>query len=526
VDRKLDPGALVAGRYRLERVLGEGGMGVVWAATHVHTRRKVALKLVKRAGAEDLRVRLLREARASCAVRHPHVREVYDVLEADDGAPMMVMEHLAGESLADRLEREGKLTLPEAAALLLPVVSAVGAAHALGIVHRDLKPANIFLEEGPPKSVKVLDFGIAKLTASEGDAAATAALTTSGALLGTPYYMSPEQAFGEKDVDHRTDVWALGLILYRCLTGVLPTRADNVGQVFKSIVARPIPPLAQAAPELPADVTTLVDRMLSRARKHRPGDLHEVAAVLERYTDVRPPDFGPVPQAKPEEGEAAPAAGESSVDGAAPVDPLADAEAAGAGETLRSTVEPPIAPPARGVHTVDSVASVSQTGSRAGQRSRAPLLVGVAAVVGLGLAALRLTFVQGRTAPAPTVSEAAASVAPPAAPSATAAASLAPPASATAGPSVEEVRRVHLMVLPRDVMVEVDGERVRADDGMVSISGKLGSVRRVRLSKGKAALEGEVIITEAGAMPPKMDLNAAAKPRGARRPEMVKSFDE
>jgi len=140
VDTKLDPGALVAGRYRLERVLGEGGMGVVWAATHVHTRKTVAIKLVKRADSEDQRARFLREARASCAVRHPHVREVYDVLEGDDGALMMIMEYLSGESLAKRLDSEGKLALPETVALLLPVVSAVGAAHALGIVHRERLP--------------------------------------------------------------------------------------------------------------------------------------------------------------------------------------------------------------------------------------------------------------------------------------------------------------------------------------------------------------------------------------------------
>jgi serine/threonine-protein kinase len=391
VDTKLDPGTLVAGRYRLERILGEGGMGVVWAATHVHTRRKVALKMVKHAASEAQRVRLLREARASCAVRHPHVREVYDVLETDDGAPIMVMEYLTGESLADRLEREGKLGLPEAAALLLPVVSAVGAAHALGIVHRDLKPENIFLDEGPPKTTKVLDFGIAKLTASEGEAAATAALTASGTLLGTPYYMSPEQAFGEKDVDHRTDVWALGLILYRCLSGVLPTRADNVGQVFKNIVARPIRPLAEAAPGLPADVAELVERMLSRARKHRPGDLHEVAAVLERYTDVRVPDFGPVLPSCAEAVNAKPTASERSVDGAAPVDPLADTEAAGAGETLPSGVEAPIAPagvpPASGGDTSDS-GSAAPTATHAGPPAspagrRWSALVGVALAVGV-----------------------------------------------------------------------------------------------------------------------------------------------
>jgi serine/threonine protein kinase len=294
-------------------------MGVVWAATEVDTGRVVALKLVKHAASEDQRVRLLREARASWAVRHPHVREVYDVLE-NHGAPVMVMEYLAGESLSDRLEREGQLALSEAAALLLPVVSAVGAAHALGIVHRDLKPENIFIEASCG-IVKVLDFGIAKLTAAD----AVVALTPSGALLGTPYYMSPEQAFGAKHVDHRTDVWALGLILYRCLSGALPTRAPNVAEVFKNIVARPIRPLAEAAPHVPAEVAVLVDRMLSRLRQQRPRDLHEVAQVLHRYTDARAPEFGLVPPNGAEDGDHA-FVGDASVDFAATVNPLADTE--------------------------------------------------------------------------------------------------------------------------------------------------------------------------------------------------------
>jgi serine/threonine-protein kinase len=313
VKRTLDPPrSLVAGRYRLERVLGEGGMGVVWAATDVDTRRVVALKLVKHAASADQRARLLREARASWAVRHPHVREVYDVLQ-NDGAPVMVMEYLAGESLSDRLQRQGTLALPEAAALLLPVVSAVGAAHALGIVHRDLKPENIFIE-APHGIVKVLDFGIAKLAAADDPSA----LTPSGALLGTPYYVSPEQAFGAKHVDHRTDVWALGLILYRCLSGVLPTQASNVGEVFKNIVARAIRPLAQAAPHAPVELAVVVDRMLSRVRQQRPRDLHEVAEVLERYTDARAPEFGYVPQDGPEDVDSTPG-DEASIDLSAPL---------------------------------------------------------------------------------------------------------------------------------------------------------------------------------------------------------------
>jgi serine/threonine-protein kinase len=167
VSLSFEAGAVVAGRYRLDRRIGEGGMGVVWAATHLRTQKTLALKLLRAAvaGDEDTRRRLVREARAACAVQHPNVVAIHDVVELDDGSPVLVMDLLEGESLRDRLTREGVLSLPTLAAILLPVVSAVGAAHALGIVHRDLKPENVFLarEPGGRRGVRVLDFGIAKL---------------------------------------------------------------------------------------------------------------------------------------------------------------------------------------------------------------------------------------------------------------------------------------------------------------------------------------------------------------------------
>ncbi|MCK6592850.1 MAG: protein kinase, partial [Polyangiaceae bacterium] len=283
-----EPGDLIAGRYQLDRMLGEGGMGIVWAATHVVTRKSVALKRLKpESVSEEQRRRFLREARVMSAVHHSHVAEIYDIFELDSGALIMVMELLEGESLADRLGREVMIPLHETVNILLPVLAAVGAAHRLGVVHRDLKPANIFLLKTSRERVKVLDFGIAKRMASEGAAEATTDLTESGTRLGTPCYMSPEQVFGEREIDHRADIWALGLILYECLAGALPTRAENVGQVFKRIVANPIPALRDVAPDVPEDVASIVTRMLSRARDDRPTDVEEVAQVLALHR--RPP---------------------------------------------------------------------------------------------------------------------------------------------------------------------------------------------------------------------------------------------
>ncbi len=297
---ELTAGCLIAERYQLDRLIGEGGMGVVWSATHLLTRKVVALKFLKGASPEHTK-RFLREARIAGMLGHPNIVAVHDVLQLpDDGTPMMVMELLHGESLEARLRR-GAIPLGELATLMLPVVSAVGSAHTRGVVHRDLKPDNIFLARSPgghPQTpgadveVKVLDFGIAKLTATEGDAASTSGLTQTGAVMGTPYYMAPEQVFGEKNVDQRVDVWALGVILYECMSGRRPIEGDNFGQIFKNIAMGDIAPLESWVPGLPGDVNSLVGRMLSRDRSQRPEDLREVFAVLSRHAGVSVPTFG------------------------------------------------------------------------------------------------------------------------------------------------------------------------------------------------------------------------------------------
>jgi len=286
----------VAGRFRLDRLIGEGGMGVVWAATHLVTGKPVALKMLRpeRAGDPDLRQRFIREARAACTVQHPNVVQIHDVLDTEDGSPVMVMDLLHGESLGQRLDRETRLSPVEVARIMLPVVSAVGTAHAAGVVHRDLKPDNIFLadEGGGSISVKVLDFGIAKVLATQTEASATGGLTGTGNMLGTPYYMAPEQIFVERDIDHRADIWALGVILYECLSGRRPTEADNIGQILKIVTTDGIVPLERVAPEVPPELARLVGRMLTRDRAGRPQSLQEVQATLRRFTDAAVRSFG------------------------------------------------------------------------------------------------------------------------------------------------------------------------------------------------------------------------------------------
>jgi eukaryotic-like serine/threonine-protein kinase len=292
----LCPGTVFNDCYRLKHHISEGGMGIVWAAERLDSEERVALKFMKAAPDQiGLRRRFLREARAACSIEHPNVVRVFEVLDLAE-YPAIVMELLDGESLAERLSRDAPLPPGEVADILLPVASAVSTTHQLGIVHRDLKPDNIFLARQPDgdRVVKVLDFGIAKLTGT-GAAAATAHATTTGALLGTPAYMSPEQVFGEKDVDHRTDIWSLGMILYECLTGVLPTRAENVGQIIKLILTRNDWKIEEVAPELPEDLIDIVRRMLARDPQRRP-TLRMVAEVLERHAGTQGPPVAAEPR--------------------------------------------------------------------------------------------------------------------------------------------------------------------------------------------------------------------------------------
>lgn len=293
---KLSSGLVLGERYRLDRPLGAGGMGEVWAATHMVTGRPVALKRLLPAlstGADDqARARFVLEAQAACAVEHPNVVEILDYMEPEDEAPVIVMELLQGETLAARLAREHVLSLAETANVILPVASAVGTAHARGVVHRDLKPANIFLTrrgEGEPV-VKVLDFGIAKwLVPRAGEAAPR---TQTGSTLGTPSYMAPEQAVGDRRIDHRVDVWSLGVVLYECLSGARPVEGENAAHMMMRLMSTGIIPIGQLVPGLPRELGDLIGRMLARQPSRRPRDMREVCAALAPHAKRSVPSFG------------------------------------------------------------------------------------------------------------------------------------------------------------------------------------------------------------------------------------------
>jgi serine/threonine-protein kinase len=276
-DSALAPGARL-GRYRVVRPIGSGGMAAVYEAEHDDLEKRVALKTLHPALAQDpeARARFLREGRAAARIRHPNVVEVFDVGE-QDATLYLVMEHLAGEDLATLLSREGALATERLVDLVLPVIAAVMTAHEAGVVHRDLKPENIFLARARNGTTvpKVLDFGISKLTG----AGAGPRLTGSAAMLGTPVYMSPEQAQAGV-VDHRSDQYALGVILYECATGTLPFEAPELYPLLHAIVQGKHRPPRSLRPDLPAELESVIERAMARDASARFASLADLGRAL------------------------------------------------------------------------------------------------------------------------------------------------------------------------------------------------------------------------------------------------------
>jgi len=240
-------GTLVADKYRVEGPLGEGGMGIVVLATHIGLDQRVAIKFLP---AESLKnkdsvERFFREAKVAAKIRSDHVARVHDVGTLDGGVPYIVMEYLEGSDLGDLIDRHGALPIEEVCEIALQACEALAEVHAAGIVHRDLKPTNLFVTrraDGSP-AVKLLDFGISKLVASGDDAGLDPALTATTAIMGSPSYMSPEQLKSTKEVDHRTDVWSLGTVLYEAITGKPAFRGETLPQVCAMIAAdEPVAP--------------------------------------------------------------------------------------------------------------------------------------------------------------------------------------------------------------------------------------------------------------------------------------------
>jgi len=285
-ESRFDPlvGAVLADRYQIVRRIGEGGMGAVYEAKHTVIGKRVAVKVLleKFLAKSDFVARLLQEARLASSIGHEHIVDVTDFGTTTDGRSFVVMEFLDGESLAELAMRDAPLPIERSLGIARQVASALGAAHAKGIFHRDVKPENIYLvKRSDADFVKVVDFGISKAVKPGGDEGGEGyRLTHTGLLLGTPLYMSPEQARGEEDLDHRVDIWALGVLLYECLTGEVPFRANNyLGIISQVLTHKPTPP-SKLRPEL--GISDAVEAVVMRAMEKDRALRYQTMADLER----------------------------------------------------------------------------------------------------------------------------------------------------------------------------------------------------------------------------------------------------
>jgi serine/threonine protein kinase len=368
------PDYVIAGKFRLIRQLGRGGMGSVWAADHLALNSHVAVKIIDPAIASSTEAlqRFLREAQAAAALRSPHVVQTFDY-GVENGVPFIAMELLEGQSLAQRLDQVGKLSLETTAHILTQVGRAIARAHDAGIIHRDLKPDNIFLVRNDDEEIaKVLDFGIAKAT---GSALGTSSQTRTGAILGTPYYMSPEQAEGNRSVDHRTDLWSLAVIAFECATGKRPFESEALGDLILQICVRPIRKPSSVVATLPPSFDEWFAKATQRDPALRFQSARELATGLRVVAGLR-------------------------ASGGGETKPLPGAEAA-APPMLAQTPERPLNVTTGGMGAV----AHTSTGSSYGVPSRTstPLIVG-ATLGALALAAVAGVLVvraSGRAEPAP-----------------------------------------------------------------------------------------------------------------------------
>jgi eukaryotic-like serine/threonine-protein kinase len=284
----VQPGEVLAGKYKVERVLGVGGMGVVVAATHLHLDQRVALKflLPEVVKIPEIVARFQREARAAVKIQSEHVARVIDVGTLESGAPYMVMEYLEGSDLSEVVKQRGPVPFESAIEYVLQACEALAEAHVAGIVHRDLKPANLFLikrADGSP-SVKVLDFGISKATIQ---APGQGPLTQTSAVMGSPKYMSPEQLKSSRDVDARSDIWALGIVLHELLTGECAFVSKTLPELLVEILQSAPQTLRSRRPELPPGLEAIILRCLEKDPTKRYGSVAELSLALGEFAPQR-----------------------------------------------------------------------------------------------------------------------------------------------------------------------------------------------------------------------------------------------
>jgi eukaryotic-like serine/threonine-protein kinase len=505
-------GTTLDGKYRIDKLLGSGAMGAVYSAEHTSTGRRVAVKVISSGDLtrnEMLIGRFQREARAAGSIDTQHITQVLDAgVDRESGLPFLVMEYLSGEDLSVLLKRLGPIAPDLALRIVAQACLGLQKAHEAGVVHRDIKPANLFLakRDAGEVIVKLLDFGIAKVSMDQAQDAETAALTRTGSMLGSPLYMSPEQARGNnKDIDHRADIWSLGVVLYQALAGKTPWHdITALGQLILAICQDTPQPVQQHAPWVSAEVAAIVHKCMKQDASLR------FQSAMEMFQAIRP------------------LLGNSWTITDDMVVSLNDTARAQVAPRMVASLPPPrptIAslsgsnPGAQAGQSTHDAATLSQSqgalpSTASGGSSKATLGIAAALVAVLGVGGTYALMHRG-AGPAATPAQVQQIAPPP--PTTAPPAVTAPPTAVTAAapPADASPKRVKLVIMPPDAVAEVEGKRVVAKNGIIEIIGAPGSVHRVKLSKGKTETEVEVIVTESGAMPPKVELTfggAAPKP--------------
>jgi len=480
-------------------------MGAVYEAEHTTTGRRLAVKLITLNDVHKKRevvTRFEREARMAGSLDTEHIVQVIDSGEDTSlGMPFMVMELLQGEDLEGLTHREGPLAPDLALRIAAQACVGLKQAHQAGIIHRDVKPANLFLAQRDEGRVlvKILDFGIAKARIDDGLGGDSGKLTRTGTMVGSPYFMSPEQALGEKDIDFRSDIWSLGVVLYAMLTGRTPHEdVESLGQIIMRICSKPAAPVQDLAPWVPAEVAAVVHKALQLDRQKRFATTSDMLDALRALLPNGAEISRDMLRSVPPEIRARKAPRLASAEMGMPADAAALAQSAPSSTGLRRV----------GSDTMSSTSVTGRTTRGAPASKKHILLTAAAAVIAVaGLVSY------GVTRPGTT----------PAGPSAGVDPSSAPAPLRSSGPTVEPapggtvaaVRTVTLAIAPATADVDVAGQRVTAKDGKIELSGALGSVHRVRVAAFAQLEERDVVIAESGPIPAKIEVVPKATSAGA-----------
>ncbi len=516
-------GTTLDGKYQIQRLLGAGAMGQVYEAEHAATGRRVAVKVISSpslVGDATVIGRFQREARVAGSIDTQHITQVLDAgVDRESGLPFLVMEFLAGEDLQHVIKRLGPLSPDLALRITAQACLGLQKAHDSGVVHRDIKPANLYLAKRDAGEIiiKLLDFGIAKVKMDQAQDAENAGLTRTGSMIGSPLYMSPEQAKGDaRGIDSRADLWSLGIVLYEMLAGVTPYHhIQALGQLIIAICHEWPRHIQEAAPWVPPEIATIVHRCL----RHNPADRYQNANEMFQAIRALLPNGWAIHEdmvVTLDESSRVLVANRLalSVPGGVPISqsyPGYPVNPRAASLGASPTGLPLNASMPYGAQTNDALAK--SRANAAGGGSKLALSLGAAvAVLGVGGG---VTYVAMSGRPHPHVVEAAPvrsadAVPPPPV--------VTPPASApvvTPPPAVVDTtaRRVKVVIMPPDASVEVEGAPGVAKNGLLEILGTLGSVFRVRVFKGKHEITTDVIITADGPAPPKIELSLLGPPK-------------